>query len=242
LNFDYRIPEYQGLAFIGSGNFTMGSPPAEPDRRNNETQHTVSLKGYYIGKYEVTQGEYAAIMGNNPSTNQGDTMPVEHVSWYDAINYCNARSRAEGLEPAYTIQGTRVSWNRGTRGYRLPTEAEWEYACRAGTTTAYYTGDDMSQRSANFDGQGSVPVGQYPMNPWGLYDMTGNVWEWCWDKLRSYEDAFEDNTGPSSTDVMVVRGGGWYNGKDRVRSAYRGSDIPNYRDHNLGFRVVRQNY
>jgi formylglycine-generating enzyme required for sulfatase activity len=168
---------------------------------------------------------------------------VECVSWYDAIEYCNKRSQREGLTPAYTINGTNVTWNRSANGYRLPTEAEWEYACRAGTTTAYNTGasitDNMGWYREN-SGDTTHPVGQKPANAWGLYDMHGNVREWCWDWYGDYSDeAQTDPMGAPSGSDRVPRGGSWYNSAQYVRSASRNYYSLSDRDYGLGFRVAR---
>jgi formylglycine-generating enzyme required for sulfatase activity len=217
-------------------------------------QHRVTVGSFYMGKYEVTQKEYQALMGRNPSEFKGDNLPVEHVSWYDAVNYCNARSRSEGLTPAYTVAGTDVTWNRSANGYRLPTEAEWEYACRAGTTTPFSTGNNITTNQANYNGnipyngnakgtyrKKTTPVGTFTSNPWGLYDMHGNVWEWCWDWYDVYgTSAQTDPVGASSGSTRVFRGGGWNNGGWIQRSAVRGTDdTPSTRNSYLGFRLVR---
>ncbi|GBU28681.1 hypothetical protein R84B8_02241 [Treponema sp. R8-4-B8] len=141
-----------GMVFIQGGTFTMGSPTNEPGRSSYEVQHQVTVSSFYMGKYEVTQKEYKEIMGTNPSNFKGDNLPVEQVSWYDAIEYCNKRSQKEGLTPAYTRNGYNVTWNKNANGYRLPTEAEWEYACRAGTTTPFSTGNNVTTSQANYDG------------------------------------------------------------------------------------------
>jgi formylglycine-generating enzyme required for sulfatase activity len=234
---------------IPGGVFMMGSPPSEAGRFDEEVQHSVTVSSFYISPYEVTQKEYQEAMGTNPSYFKGDTLPVEGVSWFDAVEYCNKRSQRERLSPAYTISGSgdsrTVTWNRNANGYRLPTEAEWEYACRAGTTTAYNTGGSISQSQANYDGvdplqNNTTHVGSYEANPWGLYDMHGNVWEWCWDWYDSYStESQTDPDGPVTGTHRVLRGGSWYNyGKD-LRSAYRGNSPPSYRNDNLGFRLVK---
>jgi len=186
---------------IQGGTFTMGSPASEPKHNNDEVQHQVTVSSFYMGKYEVTQKEYQEVMGTNPSEFKGDNLPVENVSWYDAIEYCNKRSQKEGLTPAYTISGTGdsriVSWNRGANGYRLPTEAEWEYTCRAGTTNAYNTGSNINDNTGWYEansGDKTHPVGQKPANAWGLYDMHGNVWEWCWDWYGNYSSGVADRS------------------------------------------------
>jgi len=248
-----------GFVRVEGGTFTMGSPANEAGRRDREgPQHQVTVGSFYLGKYVVTQKEYQEVMGTNPSRFKGDNLPVENVSWYDAVEYCNARSQKEGLTPAYTIDKSRkdtddtndeddvkwvVTWNRNANGYRLPTEAEWEYACRAGTTTAYNTGASISDNTGWYDansGSATHPVGQKPANAWGLYDMHGNVYEWCWDWYGDYPSGAQTNPiGASSGSYRVNRGGSWYFTARSARSAVRDGDIPNYRYAALGFRVVR---
>jgi len=239
-------PAPANMVRINGGTFTMGSPSSEPERWDDETQHQVTVSSFYMGKYEVTQKEYQEVMGTNPSSFKGDNLPVECVSWFDAVEYCNALSRKEGLTPAYTINesGNRtVTWNRSANGYRLPTEAEWEYACRAGTTTAYNTGANINNNTGWYDANsaGSTQeAGQKPANAWGLYDMHGNVWEWCWDWFGDYTSGTQtDPVGASSGSDRVSRGGGWFDSAQGVRSAFRNYGTPSYRYSNLGFRLVR---
>jgi len=212
------------------------------------------------------------VMGSNPSnfksavTGESGTpgkLPVEKVSWYDALVFCNKLSIKEGLNPVYSISGktnpsewgdvpssNNSTWNaavidKSKNGYRLPTEAEWEYACRAGTTTAYNTGDTISDNTGWYSsnsGSKTHQVGLKPANAWGLYDMHGNVWEWCWDWYGSsyYSSSpTNDPMGASSGSSRVVRGGSWYSSAEYTRSAYRRYDDPYYRSYNLGFRLVR---
>jgi formylglycine-generating enzyme required for sulfatase activity len=243
----------EGFVQIKGGTFMMGSPVNEPGRGADEFQHQVTVQGFYMGKYEVTQREWREVIGINPSRFKGDNLPVEQVNWYEAVEYCNRRSEWEGLKPAYTIHGTDVSWNRKTSGYRLPTEAEWEYACRAGTSGPFNTGNNISTGQANYDGnypynnnatganqRKTVEAGSFAPNVWGLHDMHGNVWEWCWDGYGDYTRGVQaDPTGPSSGACRVVRGGSWYDSARNVRSSVRYYYTPSDRDVNLGFRLVR---
>jgi formylglycine-generating enzyme required for sulfatase activity len=246
------VPE--GFVRIEGGTFTMGSDSTEPNRSANETQRRVTISPFHMGKHQVTQAEYEEIMGANPSNFKGFNLPVENVSWLDAIDYCNRRSIKEGLTPAYTISGTNATWNRQANGYRLPTEAEWEYACRAGTTTPFNTGFNITTNQANYDGnypynnnakgtyrQRTTPVGSFAPNAWGLYDMHGNVWEWCWDWFGEYGVASQtDPTGPAGGSNRVLRGGSWYLNGQGLRSAARNCNAPTTRyAHDGGFRLVR---
>jgi formylglycine-generating enzyme required for sulfatase activity len=232
---------------INGGTFIMGSPANEPERRDTEVQHSVAVSTFYMGNYEVTQKEYQEMMGTNPSNFKGDNLPVENVSWFDAVEYCNTLSQREGLTPAYLISGSgdyrTVTWNRSANGYRLPTEAEWEYACRAGTTTAYNTGPSASDNTGWYGANSGIrthPVGQKPANAWGLYDMHGNVCEWCWDRSGNYSSEPQtDPTGPSSGSNRVRRGGTYSDPARYVRSAYRLDNIPSVRSGLIGFRIVR---
>ena len=231
-----------GFVRINGGTFTMGRPANETGGNDERPQRQVTVSSFYMGMYEVTQKEYQEVMGTNPSNFKGDNLPVEWVSWYDAVEYCNKRSLKEGLTPAYTINGEDVIWNRDANGYRLPTEAEWEYACRAETTTVYNTGAVISNSTgwyiSNSDNK-THPVGEKPANAWGLYDMHGNVWEWCWDLYGNYSrEAQIDPAGaPSGTD-RVYRGGSWAFAARYLRSAQRNYNVPSYRRGNIGFRLV----
>jgi formylglycine-generating enzyme required for sulfatase activity len=240
-------PERPGLwnadrwAWISPGTFVMGSPDGEQDRNSNEgpqTQVTLT-KGFWIGKYEVTQGEYLAVMGTKPSSFQGDlNLPVEMVSWHDATNYCGqltARERGLGRLPA--------GWE-----YRLPTEAQWEYACRAGATTRFGYGDDASYSQlaqygwyAANSGNQTHAVGQKLPNGWRLHDMHGNVSEWCWDWYAGSlpGGSIADPGGPTAGSNRVRRGGAWDYGGRVLRSASRPVGLgPSNRGSDLGFRVV----
>jgi formylglycine-generating enzyme required for sulfatase activity len=228
------------LVLVQGGSFMMGSLSGEIDRNRNEFQHRVSLDSFYMGKREVTQAEYQALIGANPSRRKGDNLPVESISWYDAAEYCNRRSLREGLTPAYRISGRTVSWDRNAKGYRLPTEAEWEYACRAGTTTRYSTGGDNPSAAAAFNARGPSPAGTLAPNPWGLYDMHGNAEEWCWDWLGDYGGRSETNPGgPETGSRRICRGGNWRSSAGEIRSASRGSNNPARGSDVIGFRICR---
>lgn len=249
--------------FITGGTFSMGSPETENWRGEDETQHTVTVSDFAMSIHEVTQAEYEKIAGSNPSSFTGDDLPVDSVSWIEAITYCNLRSEAEGRTPAYQIVGETVTWNRTVNGYRLPTEAEWEYACRAGTTTPFNTETSISAEEANYYGhypyeieenyfsqgnlqtqpgvyrQTTVAVQSFSPNGWGLYDMHGNVGEWVWDYYGSYPtEAVTDPTGPESGALRVNRGGGWNDFAKNMRSAYRAAAPQDQQRFNVGIRLV----
>lgn len=253
-----------GLILIKGGTFNMGSPESEAQRGEDELQHTVTVNDFYIGKYEVTQKEYEEIMGENPSNFKGDNLPVETVTWYDAIEYCNKLSEKEGLTPVYTIDGENVSWNKSSNGYRLPTEAEWEYAARAGTEAPFNTESSIGAEEANFYGhypylieenyfsqgkletkpgeyrQTTIAVGSFSPNKWGLYDIHGNVGEWCFDYYGAYDIENTDNPSGAETGTLRInRGGGWNDYAKHMRCAYRASTTPNQGMSNIGFRIVR---
>ena len=245
------------MILIEGGSFTMGSPANEPERDDDEIQHTVTVGSFYMSPTEVSQAEYAAITGENPSENQGDELPVENITWYDAIEYCNSLSEAEGLTPCYTISDTTVTWNRSANGYRLPTEAEWEYACRANTQTPFSFGDYVNDNDANCynaygynnDASGSwvngylehtVNVNDYNANGYGLYNMHGNAAEWVWDWYSDYDTAeVTDPTGPESGNYKTARGGGWNDFPKHIRSAYRSAYPADAGLYSIGMRLVR---
>lgn len=234
------------LALIPAGEFLMGSPETEPGRSVNEFQHRVRItEPFYLGVYPVTQEEYEALMGENPSHFEGDErLPVERVCWLDAVKFCNRLSERTDRSPYYRFVDEFVRV-RGGEGYRLPTEAEWEYACRAGTSAPWYCGNDengvgdVAWHDANSNGR-AHPVGEKGPNAWGLFDMHGNVWEWCEDWYGNYSDAeVTDPRGPSETTDRVFRGGSWGFQAEYCRSASRRRNLPEYRRNSLGFRVAR---
>ncbi|MEN9671975.1 MAG: hypothetical protein RL553_240, partial [Planctomycetota bacterium] len=215
------------MVLIPAGRFMMGSPASEKGRFDYETQHEVTLtKPFYMGKYEITQKQYEAVMGDNQSYTKGANLPVTYVSWDDSqdfIKKLNAKTNG---------------------GYRLPTEAEWEFACRAGTTTAYSYGDKITPKDANIrdleiaEIAKPAPVGSYKPNAFGLYDMHGNVWEWCEDWHGNYSsESVTDPKGPKTGDSRVQRGGSSLNSVPEVRSFYRSQSKG--RNINHGFRLAR---
>jgi formylglycine-generating enzyme required for sulfatase activity len=239
------------MAALPGGWFDMGSAESgEPD----ETLHRVWVSPFYIDQCLVTQESFEKIMGRNPSRWTEPKNPVEQIRWEDAAQYCNARSRLEGLAPCYDPKTWKCDFEHN--GYRLPTEAEWEYACRAGTRGKYFFGNDSAElgKYAWFKGNSTrspSPVGRKLPNPWGLYDMYGGVWEWCNDFYQAdyYRKGPErDPAGPDAGPNRVVRGGCWNSRADLCRSAYRLDEVPAFSDacfardvHGLvGFRCVRR--
>jgi len=228
----------------------MGSPDDDKGAGNAEKpQHQVRItRPFFLGIHEVTQGQYQAVMGENPSQFKGsDDLPVEQVSWLDAVLFCNKLSEQEKKTPFYRINVTEVTI-AGGNGYRLPTEAEWEYACRAGSTTLYPFGDDVSKLGDhvwfgdNSDSK-THPIGQKRPNAWGLYDMLGNVWEWCadWYDEKYYAlpaSVAVDPPGPPKASYRVFRGGSWSSYAWSCRPAFRSRGAPESRNNYLGFRVA----
>ena len=236
------------MVSIPAGTFMMGSPSYEEGRDDDEGPiHEVRMSPFCMAKTEVTQAKWAEVMGGNPShfSGCGGSCPVEQVSWFDAVRFCNELSSRDGLTPCYRISGESVTWDRSANGYRLPTEAEWEYACRAGTMTRFYTGNteqDLS-RAGWYDGNSgdrTHPVGEKARNAWGLYDMHGNVWEWCWDWLGPYgSGTVSDPEGPGGGSNRVLRGGSWNNLARSCRAAFRIRHEPGFRRASNGFRLSR---
>jgi formylglycine-generating enzyme required for sulfatase activity len=219
------------MIWVKHGAFMMGSPKGEAKRNEDEIQHQVTLtKGFYLGKYEVTQAQWVRVMGNNPSNFKGADRPVEEVSWNDAVVFCKKLTEME-KKAGRVPQGM---------SYQLLTEAQWEYACRAGTSTMYSWGDSISSSNANYgeNVDETTPVGKYPANPWGFHDMHGNVWEWCADWSGDYPSGSVTNPiGPASGEFRVVRGGSWNDDGASLRSAERYDFPPSHRFYDLGFRV-----
>ena len=215
------------MVLIPAGKFMMGSPESEAGRRENETQHEVTLtKPFYMGKYEVTQEQWEAVMGNNPSRTKGAKLPVTNVSWNDCQDY---------------IKKLNAKTNGG---YRLPSEAEWEYACRAGTKTAYAFGNSITKSDVSFGKDSTMVVGSYKTNFFGLYDMHGNVLEFCQDWFELYPVGSEtDPQGPPMGQAKVVRGGSYHKNTNPLftRSAMRfgAGRSPSNSDIDLGFRLAK---
>lgn len=245
----HRHFDSSGAAFvwIPAGNFLMGSPTSEENRGSDESQHRVEItQGFYLSATEVTQAQYELVMDVDHSEHKGVGRPAEIVSWQAAVRFCNRLSAREGLLPVYWIAGNSVTWSAKANGYRLPTEAEWEYACRAGATTAYHTGDSgadllgVGWYSGNTGSSETRPVGAMPPNAWGLYDMHGNVSEWCWDWVGEYGSGTQkDPRGPADGSDRVYRGGNWFHGAGSCRSANRDAGNPSHASALTGFRVVR---
>jgi len=240
---------------VEGGTFQMGS---DSGRDNEKPVRSVTVKSFSLSKYEVTQKEWFEVMGttirqqrdmrdkSRSLYGEGDNYPMYYVNWLEAIEYCNKRSVKEGLTPAYSGTGDSITCDWNANGYRLPTEAEWEYAAKGGSrdpmvyeyagsnsvgTVAWYT-DNSGGRTHE--------VGTKSPNSLGLYDMTGNVWEWCWDWYGDYaSEAQTDPVGASSGSFRVVRGGSWLITAEYARSALRSYDNPNNRLNNMGFRVLR---
>jgi formylglycine-generating enzyme required for sulfatase activity len=246
-----------GMVYISGGTFTMGSNDSI-DNFGAKPAHRVAVSSFYMDSTDVTQAEYLIVMGVNPSHFTGNTQrPVENVSWYDAMLYCNARSKTAGYDTVYSytaVTGTpgngctklsNLAINSSCNGYRLPSEAEWEYACRAGTTTEYFWGSDtngMGIYAWSYQNSSSTthPVASKLPNNWGLYDMVGNVYQWCNEYYSSYSSSYIDYS------AVIVRGGAWtkprgsYAYYDYLRSAFRNGCGITYRGSEDGFRCVRR--
>jgi formylglycine-generating enzyme required for sulfatase activity len=232
-------PPCPGMVLIKAGTFNMGSAGGGEDEA---PVHSVSLTcDFWMDATEVTQSDYQSVMGSNPSFFSGGDKPAEQISWFNAIRYCNARSKRDGKDIVYDTSTWEADFTKN--GYRLPTEAEWEYACRAGTTTDFYWGngtiDEYAWYSGNSDSM-THPVAQKMANAFGLYDMCGNVWEWCNDWLGYYTgDSETDPKGDNYGLYRIVRGGCWVNVALVLRSAGRSANHPEYTGQaSVGFRVV----
>ncbi len=244
-----------GFVLVPGGTFTRGGEEGDPRCQPDENpRHQVTLSPFWLASHEVTQELFSRVTGRNPSYfTLGPDHPLDSVTWYEAVAFCNALSALEGLAPAYQIAGRDVAWDRSAPGYRLPTEAEWEFACRAGTQTPFVTGNCLAPDQANFNGYEplpecplalyraqTVPVGSFEANPPGLFDLHGNVFEWCWDWYGEYHSGpAVDPAGPASGANRITRGGGWISFARGCRSAKRYGLPPGFRRDYLGFRLAR---
>ena len=224
------------FVLIRAGEFTMGSAPNEPSREPDEIRHPVRVESYYMSQYEVTQDQWEMVMGSNPSWFSGcGGCPIERINYFDVMVFIVRLGELSG------------------ESFRLPTEAEWEYACRAGRTTPFSTGSNLTTDQANYDGrypisgypQGQyratpIPVGSFPPNQWGLYDMHGNVWEWTQDWYCPYPGNQEGEGVTCESELKVIRGGSWFFGADSARCALRYTHRPQDKGFSIGFRLVRE--
>jgi formylglycine-generating enzyme required for sulfatase activity len=234
-----KLSVIKNFITIPGGIFQIGNKEGDHDEI---PVHHVTVNSFYIGKYEVTQKEYAAIIGKNPSGFKSDAFPVESISWYDAIEYCNKLSEIEGLQPAYHGEGENITCNFKASGYRLPTEAEWEYAA-GGKKNLKYAGDNDADTIAWYNDNSSGmthAVGTKKANGFGIFDMSGNVAEWCWDVYGTYSGESQNNpTGASEGKTRVVRGGFFGNNEWNLRITARNNHTPIMRNSSVGFRIVR---
>lgn len=239
------------MVLIPAGEFQMGSTGATHGETNEYPVHRVTVSSFELSKHEVTQAQFEKVMGYTHSKNRGAAKPVERVSWYDAIMFCNRLSEQEGLSQAYRMHPKEgFQWDVKATGFRLPTEAEWEYASKAGTTADTYGGDVSSRTNLDaiawysVDQQSGMTrdVGLRLPNRFGLFDMHGNVWEWCWDY---YDPAYfsrspvQNPQGPESGRLRVLKGGAMDTDAEHTRVSYRYPLVPEYVSHNIGFRVAR---
>jgi len=250
-----QTPPPPAMVELPPGRFWMGSDRDFAEQPIHQVELTRPL---LVMVTEVPQWLWSAVMGYNPSWFRGDSLPVENVTWWEAVEFCNRLSLRHGLQPCYRWQGDTLLWDRLANGYRLPTEAEWEYVCRAGTLTDTYAGDlqqpwggceseeplldSIAWYCRNSDAR-THPVARKPPNPFGLYDMLGNVAEWVWDWYESTayrRHSTADPEGPPSGDRRCVRGGSWQHGAFALRSAARGALSPWHHSPAVGFRIVRR--
>jgi formylglycine-generating enzyme required for sulfatase activity/uncharacterized protein YegL len=246
------------MVLIPAGTFQMGNTGAYSGYSEEKPVHSVTIsRDFWMSKTEVTQKQYEDVTGLKPSKFKGDNLPVETVNWYEAVDFCNKLSEKEGLSPCYSGSGDAIVCDWNANGYRLPTEAEWEYACKAGSSTDFYNGSltnsSCSPLDANLDKIGwycgnentkTRDVGQKEPNAFGLYDMSGNVWEWCWDwYVSTYytNTAVTDPRGASTGTHRVLRGGSWLFDAFYCRSSARSGSFPYYRYSSYGFRISRTN-
>ncbi|MBE2278781.1 MAG: SUMF1/EgtB/PvdO family nonheme iron enzyme [Ignavibacteriaceae bacterium] len=235
------------MVFVKGGTFVFGCIQGRDGKcLDSETpSHQVTLDDFFISTHEVNQFQWEQVMGFNPSTYKGDSLPVSDISWFEAVQFCNYLSEREGLSNVYLINGTEVTKLHGSNGYRLPTEAEWEFAARGGLKSKgfLYSGDNkLNQVGWYQKNSGSKPHSIMSLKPneLGIYDMSGNVWEWCWDIYGPYTSSNKTNPlGPSAGKNRVYRGASWFNSDVEARLAFRKSLPPGSKYFNLGFRLAR---
>ena len=233
------------LVRISAGTFMMGALPNDDEAysKTERPRHKVEIsRDFYVGKYPVTQELWEAVMGNNSSHFKGEDRPVEKVSWFDCVEFCNKLSELENKELAYIINGENVSCNWTAKGYRLLTEGEWEYCARGGESHLYAGSDNVDEVAWYRENSGGMthPVGQKKPNGFGLYDMSGNIWEWCWDCFEDYQSgSFVDPEGGTDTSFRVRRGGSWKYRAEFCRIANRSKGRKYYRSMLLGVRFAR---
>ena len=255
---------HDGFILIPDGSFIMGSPDSERERQEDEVQHEVTISAFWCDPYEVRQDDYERVTGVNPSHNRGKDLPVENVTWYDAVEYCNRLSESAGLTPVYTMDGNTVTWDRSANGYRLLTEAEWEYVARAGTQNIFYGEDQVHSDRYNFEASypylieenyvvrrdpsvvtsryrgRTIAVNELAPNVFGLVHTLGNVSEWCFDYYGAYDlENTTDPAGATSGHLRINRGGSYIDFGKHLRCAYRSATNPIDPDQNLGFRICR---
>ncbi len=271
------MDQQQEMVLVEGDTFTMGCTSEQTNCYSDEKPtHQVTVDGFLMGKYEVTQELWQSVMGSNPSSFKGSNRPVENISWFYAVEFCNKLSEKEGLTPAYKIDKTRedpnntsksynlkwlVTYDFNANGYRLPTESEWEYAARGGSKSKGYTysgsntigdvawydnnygkkGKSLEEKLKWYNSRGKTnAVGTKSPNQLGIYDMSGNVWEWCWDWYGDYSSSTQtDPTGPNSGSNRVLRGGSWSDDAKACRVAPRLNFLPGLMDNTFGFRLVR---
>ena len=229
---------------ISAGTFMMGASERDTEARvDARPRHKVTLtKDFWMGKYPVTQELWESVMGANPSRFKGSNRPVEQVSWFSVVEFCNKLSELEGLEPVYTVNGRNVTCNWSAKGYRLPTEAEWEYSACAGQRVQYAGSNNVGEVAWHYDNSGreTHPVGQKSPNNWGMYDMSGNVWEWVWDSWSDYDSSpLLDPRGPVNGFERLYRGGSSFNYDREILLVNRFGNKPTYTSSFLGFRLCR---